>query len=389
MKTPMLSLRRKNLVGLDIDASTVRMVQLRKGGGEYVAKAAVTNIAPWVGDPQLRRIHTVKAILQGLSHAGITTKYAVCGLRGPEVVVRDFEFPAMTPEEIAGAVELEVSQICPFLAEESTFDFQVTANNDKRTTGFWVAATNELIENTRQLVSEAGLHCALVDVAGLALLNLLQNCGGHKPEIDDRDQSPNPGQAVPSDPSRSESPPKSTVPVAVLNLGDSCVTIAIGDPAGRPFVRDIGSGAVLDDRPSLAASRLATHGSFSAEDGWAARGNHRPVTNDSLVEDVTTTLRYYATQNGSAQIDRLLVCGESAAAEESAELLRMRLNLEVEPWNPLTDGRFRMDPCGLENTDDANPPSAILSPRTSIRGQDPQWYGPSLAVAAGLALRSI
>jgi type IV pilus assembly protein PilM len=380
MKTPMLSLRRKNLVGLDIDASAVRMVQLRKDSGGYVAKAAVTDITPWGGDPQLRRIHTVKAILQGLSNAGITSKYAVCGLRGPEVVVRDFEFPAMTLEEIAGAVELEVSQICPFLAEESTFDYQVTSSSEKRTMGFWVAATNELIENTRQLVSEAGLHCALVDVAGLALLNLLRNCGGQKPEIDGRNRPPNPDQADPSDPSCSQSPPESIVPVAVLNLGDSCVTIAIGDPAGRPFVRDIGSGVVLDGRPSLAASRLATHGSFSAEDGWAARGSHRPVTNDSLVEDVATTLRYYAAQNGSARVDRLLVCGEPAAAEESAELLRLRLDLDVEPWNPLIDCGFRIDDCGLKNTEDADPPSAI---------QDPQLYGPSLAVAAGLAVRNL
>ena len=173
MKTPMLHLQRKSLIGLDLDASAVRMVQLRKDNGGYViVKAAVTEIAPWGDDPQLRRIHTVGAIRQGLSNAGITSKYAVCGLRGPEVVVRDFEFPALTPEEIAGAVELEVSQICPFLAEESTFDYQVTSNNDKRTMGFWVAATNDLIESTRQLVAEAGLHCALVDVAGLALLNL-------------------------------------------------------------------------------------------------------------------------------------------------------------------------------------------------------------------------
>jgi type IV pilus assembly protein PilM len=364
MKTPMLSLRRKSLVGLDIDASAVRMVQLRKDSGGYVAKAAVTEIAPWAGDPQLRRVHTVKAILQGLANAGITTKYAVCGLRGPEVVVRDFEFPAMTPEEIAGAVELEVSQICPFLAEESTFDYQMTSNSDKRTMGFWVAATNELIENTRQLVSEAGLHCALVDVAGLALLNLLK-AGNKGQETEDGEPRSEDGDVLHS---------ASCVPRnAVLNLGDSCVTIAIADPAGRPFVRDIGSGVAIEGRPSLVAGRFATHGSFATEGGRAARSSYRPVTNDSLVEDVTTTLRYYATQNGSARVDRLLVCGESAVAEESAEMLRMRLNLEVEPWNPLTDCGFQIEEGGLKETTDDNPP----------------WYGPSLAVAAGLALRNI
>jgi len=377
----MLRLRRKNVVGLDIDASAVRMVQLRKdNAGCVVIKAGVTDIAPWGNDPQLRKIHTVRAIVDGLSSCGISSKFAVCGLRGPEVVVRGFEFPALPPEEIEGAVQLEVSQICPFLAEESTFDYQVTSSDDKSTMGFWVAATNGLIEGTRQLVSDAGLHCALVDVTGLALLNLLQSSRrmGLAPPQPAAQEEPV-GQAPPYNSPESELPQPQWNRPAVLNLSDSCATIAIADPAGRPFVRDIGGGALVDSRRSLAAARGGIHGSFSAEDGWAARNDYRSVTNDSLLEDVTTTLRYYAAQNGTMRVDRLLVCG-GFAAEESMELLRMRLNVEVEPWNPLTDCGFRMDDGGLEEPTDTSPPSAI---------RDPQLCGPSLAAAAGLAMRHV
>jgi len=356
----MLGLRRRNLVGLDIDASAVRMVQLRKDSSGYaVVKAVVADIAPWGNDPQLHRLHTTQAILQGLSSAAIRSRYAVCGLRGPEVVVRDFEFPALTPEEIAGAVELEVSQICPFLAEESTFDYQMTSNNGKRTRGFWVAATNDLIHNTRQLASEAGLHCALVDVAGLALLNLLGS--------ENQEQQ------------TEGSEPASPLRTAVLNLGDACVSIAIADPAGRPFVRDIGSGVATESCPSLVASQLAGDGSFCAEDGWALRNHDHGATNDSLVEDVTTTLRYYAAQNGSARVDRLLVCG-GVATEESVELLRTKLTIEVESWNPLLNGRFRVEDSGSKQTEDDDPSSTLCNL---------ERYGPSLAVAAGLAMRSI
>jgi type IV pilus assembly protein PilM len=368
MKTPMLSLRRKSLVGLDIDASAVRMVQLRKDSGGYVlVKTVVTEITPWGGDPRLHRLHTVQAIRQGLASAGITSKDAVCGLRGPEVVVRGFEFPGMTPEEIAGAVELEVSQICPFLAEESTFDYQVTSNDDKRTMGFWVAATKDLIESTRQLVADAGLHCALVDVVGLALLNLL-SVPPKSPKVENEEPQTPGGASGPT--------PRD----AVLSLGDSCVSIAIAGPAGRPFVRDIGSGLAVESRSSLAGGRLGTHGSLSTENGWAARHDYRPMTNESLVEDVTTTLRYYAAQSGSARVDRLLVCGGSPAAQESVELLRTRVNLEVQPWNPLTD-------CGLRR-EDGEVQEMKEDPSPSALGPPP-LYGPSLAVAAGLAMRNI
>lgn len=360
MKTPMLGLRRRNLVGVDIDASTVRMIELRKDSGGYVVvKAVIVDIAPWGNDPQLRRLHTTQAILQGLARAAISSKYAVCGLRGPEVVVRDFEFPALAPEEIAGAVELEISQICPFLAEESTFDYQVTSTDEKRTMGFWVAATNDLIRNTRQLVSEAGLHCALVDVAGLALLNLLQ--------AENRRQT-------------TEDNESSSARHAVLNLGDSCVSMAIADPAGRPFVRDLGRSVAEEDRTPLAASRLAAHGSLSTEDGWVTRSDHHLPTDNSLVEDVTTTLRYYSAQNGSARIDRLLVCGGAASAEDSVELLRTGLPIEVEPWNPLGEGRFRVDEARGKEGDDSPPFPAVCNL---------EQYGPCLAVATGLAMRSI
>ena len=111
--------------------------------------------------------------------------------------------------------------------------------------GFWVAATNDLIQNTRQLVSEAGLHCALVDVAGLALLNLLEARNSQE-----AGQTPSPGTVIRSPAFQN----------AVLNLGDSCVSIAIADPAGRPFVRDLGSGVAVESSVALAAGRLATHG---------------------------------------------------------------------------------------------------------------------------------
>jgi len=351
------------------------MVQLRKDGSGYsILKATIAEIASWGGDPELRRVHTVQTIRQGLARGAFTGKFAVCGVRGPEVVVRDFEFPALTPEEIEGAVELEVSQICPFLAEESTLDYQVTASRDKKTMGFWVAATNGLLESTRQLVSQAGLQCALVDVVGLTLLNLLHSPSGRQ-EIEDHEP-----KTEDSEPSSTLRPPVSAPRDAVLNLGDSCATIAITDPAGRPFVRDIGSGAPAEARPSLAAARSTTHGVLSTDDGWATRNDYRPTTNDSLVEDVATTLRYYAAQNGAARVDRLLVCGASADLEEFVDLLRARLNIDVEPWNPLVGSGFRVEESGAKETDEDQAQSVL---------HDLQQYGPSLAVAAGLAMRSI
>jgi type IV pilus assembly protein PilM len=381
MNTLMLHWRRKNVVGLDIGTSAVRMVQLRRDAAGYiVVRAVVADIAPWGDDPSVRDLHVIQAIRQGLADSGIRVRDVVCGLCGPEIVVRGFEFPPLTPEEITGAVELEVSQICPLAAEESTLDYQVTSNDEKATLGFWVAATHGLIENTRQLVSRAGLHCALVDGVGLALLNLLalQRRG---PKVEEAEAA------------TLSSSPSSLSQDAVLNLGDSCDTMAVADSAGRPFVRDIGGSVLAQDRQVALAGRGSTHGegspmprfspgrpSFSAEDGWAARSDYRSATNDSLVEDIATTLRYYAVQNGSTRVERLLVCGGADLTEDFLEMLRLRLNIDVARWNPLTDPSFRMANGKPWDAGDTEPSAGVC---------DPQQYGPSLAVAAGLALRHI
>jgi len=371
MNSLMWHLRRTSLIGLDIDASTVRMVQWRRDdGGRAIAKAGIMDIAPAGNDPELRRIHTIRAIVNGLAHCGIRSKLAVCGLRGPEVVVRSFEFPALPAEEIEGAVQLEVSQICPFLAEESTLDYQVTSSTDKSTAGFWVAATNSLIQETRELVSAAGLHCALVDVTGLALLNLLESHlrrDTSKASGERSGPAPVPGSPSPA-PGGGARNPSCNCPT-VLNLGDSCATIAIADAAGRPFVRDLG-GAILDRYQSLAATRCGSLGSCSSKSDWTARIARPSMPDDSLVEDLATTLRYYVAQNGSMRIDRLLVCG-SRATEGFVALLRTRLNIEVERWNPLAQD-------GGQSPIDLHPPSP---------GHQAQEEGSSLAVAAGLALR--
>ncbi len=62
------------------------------------------------------------------------------------------------------------------------------------------------------------------------------------------------------------------------------------------------------------------------------------------------------------------------------EWLHPRLNIEVEPWNPLVGGGFRIEAEGGKEAKENQPSGALC---------DLELYGPSLAVATGLAMRSI
>jgi len=382
----MFGFRKKSLVGLDIDTAAVRMVQLRREDTGYtVTGACVTEIAPWGDDPELRRIHTVRAIQQGLSRRHVDGRLAVCGLRGPEVVVRSFEFPLLPPEEIGPAVGLEASQICPFSPDESTFDYQVTSMDTGKTHGFWVAANDGLIRSTRHLVHEAGLHCVMLDVAGLALLNCLR-------------ESHN-GTGSTQDDGNAQGRP------AVVDIGGSCTTIAITDHAGRPFVRDINSGSdeilrrMADEADvpfEIAKTALLNHGleqnpvdEMDLEAAGSQSGNEALLWDNlegacaGLVEDIATTLRYYAAQYGSGlsvqgpaaggpgvKADRLLVCGALAQVTEFIELLRTKLYIDVAAWNPVE--AMRCD-----------------APKAKRLASTLQQVGSSMSLAAGLAMRCL
>jgi type IV pilus assembly protein PilM len=88
---------------------------------------------------------------------------------------------------------------------------------------------------------------------------------------------------------------------------------------------------------------------------------------EALVEDVTGTLRYYSAQKKTLFVEKIFVCGGFARARGFVDILNRRLPAQAVLWNP-----FEKIPCNDSGC------AELLKKE-----------GPSLAVAAGLALRSI
>ena len=89
-----LGIEKREVMGLDIGLSQVKLIQLCKDNGGYAVTAAgVAEIAASEGSNKRRRITTLSAIRQCLEMTGIKTDLAVCSVSGPEVAVRHFEFP--------------------------------------------------------------------------------------------------------------------------------------------------------------------------------------------------------------------------------------------------------------------------------------------------------
>jgi len=343
---------RSDVLGLDVGCASVKMIGLRKDNAGYAVTAAgISEIeASENNGVVIQRSDTVRAIRRCISQMAVRTKLVVCSLGGPEVVVRDFGFPSMLAEEIQGAIELEASEVCPFNTEYGAVDYQLMPHDDDDVDGILVAATNSLIDERLEVAKEASLDCAIIDVDGLALLNCFTEF-----------EKPEPGSAV-----------------FILNIGSGRTTVAILSEEGRPFVRDMtyAGNAIIGDVASAAERSVEDVGrilsSGTAEEREGLDEGLRQACR-KIATDVNSTSRFHKSQHNTGEFKQVHVCGGFALVEGFVEMLNEELSMEARIWNPF--GKVRLD-----------------TKRKRYRGETVALLhssGPAMAVAAGLALRTV
>ncbi|MBN2590528.1 MAG: type IV pilus assembly protein PilM [Sedimentisphaerales bacterium] len=354
----MLNLKQLDVIGLDIGSSSVKIISMNRDNAGYIVKAAgyaeiaadSENNFDTVSDEKVMAriidaINKCFATAKLRAKQKIKTNLAVCGVSGPEVAVRDFAFPRLPDEEIESAINLEADVLCPFNAGQASIDYQIISDNDDSTKGFIVAATKSLLASKKQLADKAGLKCVLMDVDGLALLNCFNNLA----EDCDREAS------------------------AILNVGSENTTLAIMNKDGWPFIHDTSSSGndiiiqILNEN-EISKEVLYSILFNNEEDVPFDLASSLEKASDRLISSVSNALRFYAAQEKSVPLRKIYICGGFAIARGFIELLSRRLGTEVILWNPFSNIRC----------DASQGCKEILTKQ-----------GHALAVAAGLAMRSI
>ncbi len=348
----MFGLGRQEIVGVDIGSHSVKIVQLRRASaGWIVTNAGIVDISEKGADsPARRETNCARAVMNCVRVSDAGRRFAVCGVSGPEVAVRNFEFPAVPAEEISRAVELEAKQVCPFNVSDIAVDYHVMGDGKGKTKGYLVVAAGPLVKYKSRLARKGKLDCVLVDADALALLNCFKEL--EKP-------SDNHGTAI-------------------LNIGHLETMLAVEGNGGWPFVRTFNYAGDSIIR-SIAAENDATPEAVKA----AFAGDPKDLPHamresferacKRLVDEVTKTVRYYGAQEGSFVISKVLVCGGFSLFGDVAKLLNQQLAIEVVLWNPFEKMRLQVA---------RSTKGALL--KTVLRRS-----GPALAVAAGLAMRTI
>ena len=118
----------KNLVGVDIGASAIKVVQLKESRKRFsVVKYGYAPLPPQtIVDGHVMSAGVVTESLQRVFHDNkITQRDVAIGVYGQSVIVRKITVPMMTAEELEEQISWEAEQHIPFDIKVMSIDYEV------------------------------------------------------------------------------------------------------------------------------------------------------------------------------------------------------------------------------------------------------------------------
>jgi len=359
MLAGLLKARKTDLIGLDVGSRAVKLVRLRRSGGGYIVTAAgIADIGQADDGSSVADSKRVEeAIGRCLATAQVHERYAVAGLTGSEVMVRGFSFPPLPPEAVEQAVFLEAQSVCALDMKSSALDYQlVGADQDagsdltqpRPRCGLMAAASEHLIKQRTSQLTSAGLKPVYLDVEALALLN----CVNELNLVD------------------------SQATCAIIDMGYSTTSVIIYGKNGLPFVRDLNSagGGLLKQiaREHDTDERTVHEVLCDTQAGTCSREKRNSMLLSlntairPLVMMINETIRFHS-MHEKDPVGQVFLCGGFSLVSTFTEMLSDALPVETAVLNPLDHVQWDV-PGGQQ---------ALKA------------CGPALAVATGLAMRTL
>lgn len=316
---------KRQLIGLDIGSSAIKLIQLKEVKGRYVLqKCAVKPLEPEVivDGTVMDEGRVVTAIRELMDEQEIKIKQTAISISGHAVIVKKISLPPMPDHELGEQVKLAAEQYIPFDINEVNLDFHVLNGTDSGEDGdgqmaiLLVAAKKDKVNELCELVKTAGLSPSVMDVDAFAIQNMHEvNYPMLKGDV-----------------------------TTVVNIGASVMNVNIVQNGASLFTRDIPLGG---NRYTEAIQRELGMSFEEAEElkkGERSSGSHEEVIrnvienlNAEVASEIGRTIDYYKSTAGDGEVERLILCGGGAKASGLLEQLRDRMRIKVELANPFQE----------------------------------------------------
>jgi type IV pilus assembly protein PilM len=353
----MLFGRSRNLVGLDIGDSSIKVAELKdlgKGRGFQLAKLGSESLSAEaivdgaIMDSQLV-IETIKRAFQRLK---IKEVQVATALSGHSVIVKRISLPVMSEAELAESIHWEAEQYIPFDIDDVNLDYQILEGSSLSGEGnmdvLLAAAKKDKINDYTSVITQAGLQPIAVDIAAFALQNAFE--------------------------ANYEFEPHQIIALCDIGAAVSSITVLHGGTS--VYWRDINAGGnqytdAIQKELNLSAEQAERLKRGEEIDGIPYE-RVLPIL-AAVTEDVGTeiqkTLDFFKQISATDEsLDRLYITGGSAQVVHLKEALGERLHTQVELLNPFR----RIQPSGRD-----------------VPAETMNDMMPTASVAVGLALRKM
>ncbi|TFY94440.1 type IV pilus assembly protein PilM [Pseudomonas nabeulensis] len=164
------------LLGVDINDTAVRLVELGRSANGYSIQGYITQALPAraVVDGAFRDLEGIGHALQvALPRLHTTLRGAAIAVAGSSVITRVIELAAgLSDEEMAWMIQAEADQYIPYPLDGVAIDFQVqghVAHDPARVKVLLAACLKEHVEAREAVLALAGLVPKVIDVEAFAL----------------------------------------------------------------------------------------------------------------------------------------------------------------------------------------------------------------------------
>ena len=315
----------RNLVGVDIGTSSIKVCQLKDGRkGLGLFRLGYVPLGPQViVDGQ---VMDAGAVVEALSKAfrdfKIKQRECAVSVSGQSVIIRKITVPMMTAAELDEQIQWEAEQHIPFDIKDVQVDYQVLRRRPEASQMdlLLVAAKRDQIDDYAQLARNAKLRPVVCDIDAFTVQNLFEFSRG-----------------LPADQT-----------IALINVGASLSSLNIIAGGVSAFTREIANGGnVITDEiqkqlnvPFDQAEAYKCGG--GVEDPYRAQGMVpqqvvqivESIT-DSIAAEIQRSLDFFMATSGEGEIARIYITGGTASLPALAQAIERRARVPVEVWTPL------------------------------------------------------
>lgn len=332
----------KTRIGVDVGSTAVRVAEVAVGDVPVVVRAAQVSLQPGAVEAgEVRQPELVaEAVRELWSRSGVKGKQVYLGVGNQRMVVREVALPWLPEKELRDSLGFQVQEFIPMAADDAVLDFDALGELDQGGRRLQrillVAAQKGMVNALVDAILSAKLEPQGIDLTPFAAVRAV---GAGDETLDLETQGDE----------------------AVVDVGAHVTSICVHDRGVTRFVRILPSGGRdvtlaisrglgLDEETAEALKRGESveplppapgeSGNGSALGEAAAETKEIPALEDvrrlalsragSFVDEIRSSLEFYAAQVPGARIARVRVIGGGSRLDGFLQLLQERIPVPVD-----------------------------------------------------------